>query len=123
LFYLSTAEYEATFNVTHLGTAIDALVWSPDSQHVATHSYQGTRVWDAMTGKQVAICRDLTHGALGGLPLAIGWSPPNNAIASGFEDGTARLWEAATGKQLFTYAGHSSQAYDLVWSPDGQLIA
>ncbi len=37
------------------------------------------------------------------------------------------LWQwkstAMTGKLLLTYRGHSSEAWEVSWSPDGKLIA
>jgi WD40 repeat protein len=33
------------------------------------------------------------------------------------------LWEAETGKLLFTYQGHSDRVWWVGWSPDGRRIA
>lgn len=51
---------------------------------------------------------------------AIGWSPDGTRIASGAND--IRVWDAATGKTLVTYSGHSQNITTLAWSPDGKYI-
>ena len=37
-------------------------------------------------------------------------------------DGTAKVWEAQTGQELFTLIGHGGQVNSAVYSPDGQRI-
>jgi WD40 repeat protein/TPR repeat protein len=51
------------------------------------------------------------------------FSPDGTRIASGYADGTARVWDAATGKQLLILRGHSARVQDASFSPDGKLIA
>src|SRR5207248_11021001 len=36
---------------------------------------------------------------------------------------TVQIWEAATGRLIFTYSGHTDEVYTVAWSPDGQHIA
>ena len=33
------------------------------------------------------------------------------------------VWEAATGRHIFTYTGHSAAVYAVAWSPGGHRIA
>jgi WD40 repeat protein len=51
------------------------------------------------------------------------WSPDGKRIASGSEDNTVQVWDASTGKNLFTYRGHTSAVNVVAWSPDGKRIA
>ena len=55
--------------------------------------------------------------------LSVAWSPDGTKIASGSNDNTVRVWDAATGKLLRTLKGHSASVYAVVWSPDGTKIA
>ena len=34
-----------------------------------------------------------------------------------------QIWEATTGRHIFTYHGHTDGVYTVAWSPDGQRIA
>lgn len=54
------------------------------------------------------------------------WSPDSKYIASGGGDGTVRVWDASTGKNLLTYRGHArwfSEVWIVAWSPQGNSIA
>ena len=51
------------------------------------------------------------------------WSPNGRLLASGSEDATVQVWEAATGKARRTYLGHSRLVTGLAWSPSGEQIA
>jgi WD40 repeat protein len=51
------------------------------------------------------------------LPIhAIDWSPDGTLIASAGSN--VQLWEATTGKTIFTYRGHSKTVNAVAWSPD-----
>ena len=41
-------------------------------------------------------------------------------IASGHGNGTAKLWDVATGANTATLEGHTYPVYPLVFSPDGE---
>jgi WD40 repeat protein len=44
-------------------------------------------------------------------------------LATGSEDGTARLWDAARGQPLLTLDGYTGLVYSVAWSPDGTRLA
>ncbi len=50
------------------------------------------------------------------------FSPDGNYILSASDDGTARLWERASGKEIMNYRGHEKSLTSAVFSPDGQYI-
>ena len=54
---------------------------------------------------------------------AVAWSPDGKWVASGSEDQTVQVWDAATGQHLLTYRGHSALVTAVAWSPDGTRLA
>jgi WD40 repeat protein/uncharacterized caspase-like protein len=59
----------------------------------------------------------------GGFVDSIAFSPDARWLASAGIDGTIKLWEPGTGRQLRTLVGHTKPIKSLAISPDGKLIA
>jgi RNA polymerase sigma factor (sigma-70 family) len=53
----------------------------------------------------------------------VAFSPDHTRLASGGDDGTIRLWEAATAKELQRLGGHVMGVRCLAFSPDGKMLA
>jgi WD40 repeat protein len=65
-------------------------------------------------------------GVSGGLfqgALDVAYSPDGSRLATAGADGLAKVWDAATGRLLLTFAGHTDSLHSLAYSPDGRLIA
>ena len=54
---------------------------------------------------------------------SVSWSPDGTRLATGSEDGTAKVWDAAGGRELLTLKGHTGQVHSVSWSPDGTRLA
>ena len=84
------------------------------------------RVWDARTSEtRMAIL--LPQSCQRQRPLT--FSPCGDYLASGawWQEGqekvSIRLWEVATGENIATFWGHTTDVHDLAFSPDGTLLA
>ena len=51
------------------------------------------------------------------------WSPNGHRLATASGDGTARIWDAVSGKQLRVLSGHKEPVNSVAWSPDGATLA
>ncbi|HEY0366645.1 MAG TPA: WD40 repeat domain-containing protein, partial [Pyrinomonadaceae bacterium] len=53
---------------------------------------------------------------------SVAFSPNGNLVVTASADGTARVWEAATGKTVGELRGHSNSVNSASFSPDGKFI-
>ncbi len=54
---------------------------------------------------------------------SVAFSPDGKELASGSNDGTAKLWNVATGKERATLKGHRGGVHCVAFSPDGRTVA
>jgi WD40 repeat protein len=53
----------------------------------------------------------------------LAWSPNGQHIGTASLDGTARIWDVATGQCLSTLTGHTGPVEAIAWSPDSAHLA
>ena len=77
--------------------------FSPDGSRIVTASGDKTaRIWDAATGKEIAVLRGHDDASC----ISAAFSPDGSRIVTASEDNTARIWDAATGKEIAVLRGH-----------------
>jgi WD40 repeat protein len=132
----------------HAGPA-RSLAWSPDGRWLATSSVDRTaRLWfasawleaDPQTGDPTDAVQVLSghHAAV----TAVAFSPDGRWLATGSDDGTARVWDLSTLADLFqdggldaaqpteelviesvVLLGHEDRVTSVTFSPDGRWLA
>jgi WD40 repeat protein len=88
----------------------------PDGKKVL-YTNRVARLWDAATGKELAILKGHTDHI-----QSVTFSPDGRWILTASWDKTARLWETATGKPLQVFKKHGSSLHSALFTPDGRQV-
>ena len=87
-----------------------------DAPSVVVDVRSGDVVVDPLAGDKV-----LTVGAADD-PVDAAWSPDGRSIATANADGSARVFDARTGRQRLALIGHRDSVNDVEWSPDSTRL-
>lgn len=91
-----------------------AAALSPDGSRLALADGNDVTVSDPASGRVLV-------GHIGPV-TAIAFSPDGARIATASQDGSAKLWDAATGRELHTLTGHASWVSAVAFAPDGRML-
>jgi dipeptidyl aminopeptidase/acylaminoacyl peptidase len=70
------------------------------------------------TVQEASIVARMTHGSI---VLAVAFSPDGRYVVSGSWDDTARVWEAASGREVARVT-HGAEVSAVTFSPDGRYV-
>lgn len=117
LFGLPSGEQRSTF--TEHSAQVNGLLFTPDGRTLISSSFdRSTRIWD------VSAARELTtlHGLIG---FAIALTPDGRRLATGGElPGSAvKLWDPIAGREVLSLPGRGEFFGQVLFSPDGSLLA
>ena len=139
--YIASASFDKTVQVWEAATGrtvftyrghtsgVYAVAWSPDGQHLASGGKDQTvQVWPVTLfeneGQQQSSAI-ITYRGHRAAVQAVAWSSDSHTLASAAEN--VQLWNALSGRHIFTYTGHEitavKQVVGLAWSPNGRYIA
>lgn len=111
------------------GAAVSSVAYAPNGARVLSGDGSGVALlWDITSGAQVQSF--VGHSAA---INSVAFAPNNsNLVATGSDDQTAKVWNAATGSVVRTFApvfqngalvaGHSNSVTSVAISPDGTLL-
>ncbi len=98
---------------------IHKVVFSPDGKTVMTADHFGQAVlWDWRANGKVRRRIKADFGEL----FSADFSRDGTRIVTSGADGTAKVWDARTGKSRFVLRGHVGLVFDAGFSPDGTRI-
>jgi WD40 repeat protein len=95
------------------------LAVSPDQRTVlGSIGYSEFQLWDMQSLESFRQLKG--HESQG---FAVSYSANGKLLATGASDKVVKVWNAATGKLLFTLKGHDNGIEDVAFSPDSKLLA
>ena len=109
---------------------------SADGRRIVTGSEDNTaKVWDAASGRELLTLKghgaqiDTTAATVSNAKgrsarvFSVAISLDGQRIVTGSSDNTAKVWEAANGRELLTLKGHNDWVLSVAFSPDGQRMS
>ena len=103
--------------VGHSGT-VTAVAFTPDGRRLVSGGQDRTvRIWDVGDAREILTIAAHTAGVLS---VAVS---RGGLVAAGAEDGSLRVWSAATAELRWSARAHRGQLWAVAFKPDGSLLA
>ena len=110
-------------SLTQLAGAVQSVAFRPDGSVLAVAGgspgasgevkFYDTKTWQTIPKK---------FGGQSDVIYSVAWSADGNRIATASQDKTAKVWEWATAKELYTLKDHSDAVMRVVFAPDGKSL-
>ena len=91
--------------------------FSADGARIVTAAGHEAQVFDAETGRELAVLKGHEYDVLNA-----SFSPDGTRIVTGSADSSVRVWDAASFGEIATLKGHNYDVVYAAFSPDGQRI-
>jgi WD40 repeat protein len=82
----------------------------PEAEEQLHHAVMASRVMRTLTGHSQPI-------------RAVAWSPDGTRLATAGEEGSAKVWDMDSGREILKLVGHTNKIVGVAWSPDGGCLA
>ncbi len=93
------------------------MAFSPDGKFLATGWHKSIYILDTQTGKRTQKINGHTDSV-----TFLDYSPDGKTLASASYDGTVRLWDVSTNKELHSFKMDGVLFQGLSYSPDGKTL-
>ncbi|HEY2466576.1 MAG TPA: TIR domain-containing protein [Terracidiphilus sp.] len=96
---------------------VHAVSFSPNRRMIATGGTEGIQFWDSVSGSRLFRIDDI------GSVLGLAFNRDGSRLAMAGQDGTTRLWDTISRRELRRLNGHIGHVWSVVFSPDGTQLA